>query len=368
MVNAEQTTTVDCSILVPVLNEERHIEESVAAMLGQRFPGEIELLFVDGGSSDRTRAILKDLAARDGRIRVFDNPRVTSTSGLNVALRRARGRWVVRMDGHTVYPSDYLTLGVRRLEQAGTRWVSGPQLPRGQGRVSRAVALALSSPLGRGGSRKWEEGNGTEFEIDSGVFCGVWERRTLLEYGGWDERWIVNQDSELAGRFFARGERLVCLSAMAAEYAPRDSLKSLWRQYLRYGEFRAKTAYHHPHTMRRSHLLAPGIVIDAVVAIAAPRPVRRAARAGLALYAASLAAAGVRAAARTERRGDAAVVPFVLAAMHLAHGTGMLLAAKRHGVPLAALARVLGAKQWASSLTPRQEPVFAPSLKDDEAP
>lgn len=361
-----ETTAVACSILVPVLNEERYIAESVAAMQRQRFPGRIELLFADGGSSDRTREILEELASRDDRIRLFDNPRGTIPSGLNVALHHARGRWVARMDAHTVYPDDYLALGAHRLEQGGTRWVSGPQVARGHGRVSRAVALALLSPLGRGGSRKWSQEGGAEFEVDTGVFCGVWERATLLEYGGWDERWIVNEDSELAGRFFARGERLVCLSAMAAQYTPRDSVPGLWRQYRRYGEFRAKTAYHQPHTMRRSHLLAPGVVIDAGLSVASPRPVRTAARIGLAVYAASLAFAGLRAVREAERPADAALVPVALATMHLGHGAGLLMGAKRHGVPLAALAFALGGERWARPLAgdrgsqpaPRREPQY----------
>jgi succinoglycan biosynthesis protein ExoA len=363
-VASAETSAVDCSILVPVLDEERYIAEAVAAMQRQRLAGRIELLFADGGSSDRTREILKALASRDERIRLFDNPQGTIPAGLNVALRHARGRWVARMDAHTVYPDDYVALGVRRLEQGGTRWVSGPQLARGHGRVSRAVALALSSPLGRGGSRKWSQDGGAEFEVDTGVFCGVWERATLLEYGGWDERWIVNEDSELAGRFFARGERLVCLSAMAAQYTPRNSLPGLWRQYRRYGEFRAKTAYHQPHTMRRSHLLAPGVVLDAALCVASPPPARTVARIGLGVYAASLVFAGVRAVGGAERSADAALVPLVLATMHLGHGAGLLLGAKRHGVPLAALACVLGGQRWPSALvserraqpSPQREP------------
>jgi succinoglycan biosynthesis protein ExoA len=360
------TDAADVSVLVPVLNEERYIAQSVAAMQRQRFPGRIELLFVDGGSSDRTREILESLAAGDDRVRVLDNPRRTSTSGLNVALSHARGQWVVRMDAHTVYPDDYVALGVRRLQQGGTRWVSGPQLPKGHGRVSRTVALALSSPLGRGGSRKWDRRNGAEFEVDSGVFCGVWERATLLEYGGWDERWPINQDSELAGRFLGRGESIMCVPAMGAQYTPRDSLSGLWRQYRRYGEFRAKTAYHHPHTMRRSQLLAPGVVLDAIVSVAAPRPVRRAARLGLAVYGSSIIAAGVRAVCRSDNPADAelvALVPLVLVTMHFGHGTGMLMGARRHGAPLAALAAAAGLNGLARAVATKPLPVCAPSLK-----
>ena len=251
---------VDCSVLVPVLNEERYIEASVAAMRRQRFPGRLEFVFADGGSTDRTREILDHLAAEDPRIRVFHNPAGTVPSGLNVALSHARGRWALRMDAHTVYREDYAALGVQRLARGDTRWVSGPQVPKGHGPVSRAVALALSSPIGRGGSRKWGRmgsRHGPEFELDTGVFAGVWERATLLEYRGWDERWHRNSDSELAARFLASGERLVCLPAMAAEYAPRDHLGGLWRQYFGYGEFRARTFKRHPRSMRASHLLPP---------------------------------------------------------------------------------------------------------------
>jgi hypothetical protein len=356
---------VDCSVLVPVFNEERYIERSVAAMCRQRFKGQLEFIFADGGSTDRTREILDALARQDPRIRVFENPSRSVSSGLNVALGHARGRWAIRMDAHTEYRDDYVALGVGRLEQGGTRWVSGPQVPKGVGAVSRAVALALASRLGRGGSRKWGEqgvGSGDEWELDAGVFDGVWERATLLEYGGWDERWPRNSDSEMAGRFLARGERLICLPAMAAEYVPRDSLAGLWRQYLAYGEYRTKTAARHPHTMRASHLLAPAIVLDAGLAICGPGRTRTAARAGLGLYTGVLAYAGIRALPRAEPASDALLVPVVLAIMHFAHGLGMLVGVGRHGPPLAALASVARLDGLVESAAPEPEPVFAPSL------
>ena len=165
------------------------------------------------------------------------------------------------MDGHSRYPPDYVALGIARLARGDTRWVSGPSVPVGDNAVSRAIALALRGPLGRGGSLKWShaaDARGGDFELDSGVFAGVWERATLLGYQGWDEGWDCNEDSELAGRFLARGETLVCMPAMAAEYAPRHTLRGLWRQYHRYGTERAHTAARHPHTVRKSQVLPPG--------------------------------------------------------------------------------------------------------------
>jgi succinoglycan biosynthesis protein ExoA len=363
------TGRVDCSVIVPVFNEQRYIERSVAAMRRQSFPGRIELLFADGGSKDGTREILERLAREDSRIRVFDNPRRYQSSGLNLALAHARGRWVVRMDAHTEYPEDYIALGVSRLQRSGTRWVSGPQAPKGHGPVSRAVGLALGSRLGRGASRKWGGRSvqpEDEYELDAGVFGGVWERITLLEYGGWDERSSVNEDSELAGRFLARGERLICVRAMAADYVPRNSLPGLWRQYRRYGEYRTWTAVRHPHTMRRSHLLAPGLVLNAALAAGAPRPLRRLTRLGLGLYGGLVIMDGIRALPRADPQSDALLVPVVLGTMHFAFGVGAFVGATRHGVPTAALASAAGLEQLAESLAPAPEPVFAPSLRGGE--
>lgn len=359
---------VDCSVLVPVLNEEREIAATVGAMRRQRFNGRVEFLLVDGGSVDQTRDVLERLAREDSRIRVLDNPRRTTPSGLNVALAHACGRWVCRMDAHTTYTDDYIQLGVDRLARGDTRWVSGPPVPRGRGRVSGAAALALGTPLGRGASRKWAAERGAEsmeYELDSGVFGGVWTRATVLEYGGWDERWPRNQDSEMAGRFLARGETLVCLAAMASDYTPRDSLRGLWKQYLQYGQFRERTAVRHPHTMRRSHLIAPSLVVTGAAAVVAPRRIRLASRCGIGLYAAALAGAGARSWPAAEHPQDALLVPVVLAVMHFGHGTGTLWGALRYGPPLAAIASVLGLSRLSERLAPDPEPVFAPSLLDE---
>src|SRR4051812_23986761 len=91
-------TAVDASVLTPVLDEERHIQSVVERMLEQDFDGKLEFLFMDGGSTDRTREILEHLAEREPRIRVLDNPRGDTPSGLNVGLQHARGSYVVRMD------------------------------------------------------------------------------------------------------------------------------------------------------------------------------------------------------------------------------------------------------------------------------
>jgi succinoglycan biosynthesis protein ExoA len=329
---------IDLSVLTPVLNEERYIRGAVRDMQAQRFDGNFELIFIDGRSTDRTRAILEELAADDPRIRILDNPDRRTPDGLNIGLRAARGEFVARMDAHTHYPEKYLAAGVERLERGGADWVSGPQLAAGVDPWSRRVALALSTPLGTGGARFRREME-EEIEVDTG-FTGVWRRSTLEEYGGWDEGWPVDQDYELAARMRSDGGRIVCIPEMAADYIPRNSLKRLARQYFRYGKYRVKTSVAHPTSMRPSHVLPPSLALATVAAVLPQRLLRRAGRLGLGLYGAALGGTAVKAAADGADPRDATLLPAVFATMHLSAGFGFLFGCALFGPPVEAVADV----------------------------
>jgi succinoglycan biosynthesis protein ExoA len=308
-------------------------------MQAQRLQGAVEFLFVDGGSEDRTVEILEELAADDPRIRILHNPARITPVALNIGLRAARGEVIARMDAHTHYPPDYLARGIERLRRGGAEHVSGPQLPHGVGTWSRRVALALSTRLGTGGA-EFRRSAAEEFEVDSG-FTGLWRRSTLEAQGGWDEGWWNDQDTELAARIRAAGGRIVCLPEMAARYIPRDSLRALARQYWRYGFYRAKTSGRHPESMRRSHVLAPGLVIALVAAALLPGRWAIPPRLGVATYAAAVLAVSASQ-AKPGKRGDAAALPLVFLTMHLCWGLGFLAGSVRFGPPLRALLNLLG--------------------------
>jgi hypothetical protein len=208
------------------------------------------------------------------------------------------------------------------------------------------VALALGTPLGRGGAQ-FRQVNGGEIEVDSG-FTGVWPRSVLEAHGGWDEDWPNDQDFELAARIRGSGGRIVCLPEMGAQYIPRNSLSSLARQYWRYGVYRVKTSRAHPQTMRRSHLLAPSVALAAAAAILPVGPLRRVARAGIAAWCTAVVAMAMVEAWRADSAsdldataGDVMALPAVFGAMHLAWGFGFLFGCVRFGPPVRAVRNLL---------------------------
>lgn len=326
---------VDVSVIVPVLNEAGVIKSTAKAMLRQRFEGEIEYLFLDGGSTDATRELLERMARADERARVLDNPRRLQSPALNIGLREARGEFVARMDAHTYYPPEYVARGVERLREGDVAWVGGPQLPLGVSGWSRRIALAMGSRLGIGGAT-FRRPISEEIETDT-AFTGMWRRATLEAVGGWDEDAVTNEDGELAARIRARGGRIVCVPQMAADCMTRDSLAGLAGQYYWYGRGRVRTLRRYPATMRPSHVLPPGLVLAAAVAALAPRRMARSARFALGGYAGALAFEGGRL-SEGGRERDAAFAPLVLATMHVAWGAGFLAGCATHGPPLLTLA------------------------------
>jgi succinoglycan biosynthesis protein ExoA len=332
---AESSAAVDVSVLVPVRDEAAGIAEAVSAMRSQAFRGQVEFLFMDGGSQDGTREALEAMARADDRVRVLDNPHGGIPQALNIGLRHARGRFIARMDAHTIYPRSYLETGVEVLAANEAEWVAGPQVAHGVDRWSRRIATALASRLGVGAASFRRTGATGAFETDTG-FTGVWRAETLWRLKGWDERWAINEDAELAARLREDGGRILCVPEMAARWIPRRSVPGLVRQYWRYGQYREKTCVHHPASMRRSQLLPPALALTAFGAIL-PARAGGLCRRALFAYAVVLLAETGRLALRGVAPRDAATLPAIFASMHLAWGSGFVVGCARFGVPFAAL-------------------------------
>jgi GT2 family glycosyltransferase len=323
------------SVIVPLLNEAAFFDSVIGSVLAQDYDGPIEFVLVDNGSTDGTRERLERLATDDPRVRVIDNPRRGIPISLNIGLRAAQNEIFVRMDAHSEYPADYVARGVEIVRSGRAEWVAGPAYARGQGEWSRWVAAALATRLGVGGSDF--RSSAQEVYTDT-AFGGVIARELLVELGGWDERWIVNEDAELATRARAAGARILLAPSMAASYIPRDDPRALAEQYWRYGVGRARTSVAHPQSMRPSHLLPP---LVALALFSALLPTRKAVPARLAvlIYAAIVAVESARAA-----RGNvsgAAKLAAIFPVMHLSWGVGNITGFARFGSPLPALQAVV---------------------------
>jgi glycosyltransferase involved in cell wall biosynthesis len=227
------------TIAMPAYNEERFIEACIASVQAQDYPSElIEILVADGRSTDRTREILAELAARDPRIHTIDNADRLQASGLGQIVKRAQGDVIVRMDVHCEYAPDYVRRCVEALDKTGADNVGGAQRAKAKTPFQRALCAALTSPLGVGGA-KYRSAEAEGF-VDT-VFLGTFRRKVFETVGLWDPKAITNEDAELNQRILDAGGQIYLSPDIVVHYFPRESFRTLAKQYYRYGRGRART-------------------------------------------------------------------------------------------------------------------------------
>lgn len=330
-----------CSIVIPCLDEERHIERALRAAMGQRYPAAlVEILVCDGGSRDGTRAIVARLGREDPRVSLVENPARLPSAGLNAGIRRARGEVIVRLDAHADYAPDYMSAAIDALRRTGASIAGGAARARAEGGFQRALAAALTSPLGVGGSAYRDAAR--EGFVES-VWGGAFRREVFERVGLFDGGARANEDAELCQRVVEAGGGVYLTREAIAYYYPRASLGALARQYFGYGQGRARTL------IRRRRLLSPrplvpfalvtALLAGALLAAAVPGSWPLLA-AGVAVYLALV----MFEAARVARRTELALFPalaLIFPTMHLCHGAGVWAGLWRWaGEPLPALERL----------------------------
>lgn len=242
------------SVILPILNEEKHLQDCVLSILSQDYSGSLEIVLAVGPSHDRTLEIAEELQERDSRITVVQSPTGRTAAGLNIALRASLGTIIVRVDGHAQIPQDYISNAVETLLATGAVNVGGVMAAVGTNAFEKSVAGAMRSPLGVGASRFHTGGN--PGEVDT-VYLGVFRREALLRVGGFDERFTRAQDWELNFRLRSNGGVIYFDPRLHVTYRPRSTVKALAKQYFEYGRWRRVVSRRHKGTINYRYLAPP---------------------------------------------------------------------------------------------------------------
>jgi succinoglycan biosynthesis protein ExoA len=252
------------SVILPVLNEEPHLEESVSAILSQDYLGVFEVILALGPSRDRTDEIARALAAGDNRVKLVANPTGKTAAGLNLAIATSNSPIIVRVDGHAKIPNNYLSLAVEILRKTGAVNVGGVMAAEGVTNFEIAVARAMRSALGVGSSRFHTGGEAGEVDT---VYLGAFRREAINAVGGFDERYTRAQDWELNYRLRKNGGKIYFDPRLQVTYRPRPNLRKLAKQYFQYGRWRRVVSRSHSGTINLRYLAPPFTLIATLTSL-----------------------------------------------------------------------------------------------------
>jgi len=312
------------SVIIPVRNEAGFIERCLRCLLENDYPpARVELLVIDGLSDDGTREIVQRLAEETGQIRMVDNPQRITPVAMNIGIRESNGDYIIITGGHAETPPEFISAHVREFQAHPEAWCVGGWVDTVSSTlVGRAVAAAMSSPVGVGNAR-FRLG---DYEGYVDTLAGAYRRWVFDRIGLFDEELVRNQDDELNHRLIQAGGKIWMSRAIHCRYFSRASLRKLARQYFQWGFWRIRTMQKRgkPATLRQ---IAPLVFVLIWLVLIAGALIWRPIGWGLAgfagLYAVALLAGAADVARRTAWR-EAFWAPLVFAILHFCYGFGSL--------------------------------------------
>ena len=314
------------SVIMPVRNEAAFIRRSLTAVIQQTYPHELlEIIVADGMSADATRDVIEDVA-RGTEIPIFvvDNPKQIAPTGLNRALEKAGGEIIVRVDGHCEIAPDYVENCVSLLMSGKADGVGGPIETIGESVRARAIALAMSSSFGVGGSA-FRTIDDREMYTDTVAFPGY--TRTIVEKAGpFNEELVRNQDDEYNFRIRKLGGRILLSPKIRSRYYSRATFKRLWRQYYQYGYWKVRVMQLHPRQMSARQFI-PAIFVFSLLLSVILALFSNLGRAAFVLVIAAYLVANLSAAAVTAR-AKLKLIPSLslsFAILHFSYGWGFIV-------------------------------------------
>ncbi|CAB4655280.1 MAG: glycosyltransferase [Actinobacteria bacterium] len=253
------------SVILPVLNEALHLEESIGAILSQDYLGNFEIVLALGPSKDETAKIAALLSQKDPRIILVENPTGRTAAGLNLAIASSHFPIIVRVDGHAQIPTHYISLAVEILRKTGAANVGGLMAAEGATPFERAVATAMRSPFGVGSSNFHTGGQAGSVDT---VYLGTFIRSAVQSVGGFNESFIRAQDWELNFRLRQAGGIIYFDPRLEVKYRPRPTIRALAKQYFEYGRWRRVVARTHKGTVNLRYLAPPFTLLASILSLA----------------------------------------------------------------------------------------------------
>lgn len=227
------------SIICPIYNEEKFIGKCIESILKQDYDlKKIEVFFIDGMSTDHTRQIVGEFAAKYPFIKVLDNPHKVVPFALNIGVKNSIGDYVIRIDAHCTYPSNYISTLIKYANQLDCDNVGAlcRTLPANNTTKCLAISLGMSHKFGVGNSL-FRVGVNNVTKVDTVPF-GCFKKTIFDKVGLFDEELIRNQDDEFNGRIIKNGGSIYLVPELVIDYFARDSISKTSKMFYQYGLFK----------------------------------------------------------------------------------------------------------------------------------
>ena len=254
------------SLIIPTLNEEKYLEQTITSLLSNDYPdSKLEILIIDGLSKDNTLVIAQEFANKFTNIRLISNPKIYQSAALNIGIKESKGDFIIRADAHAIYDKNYITSTIHLLHKGVYENVGPVQISIGNTLIEKAIAKAMNSKIGMGNAKYRLDKRGV-FEVKS-VWLGAWKKETLIKINGFDENLPISEDFDLNYRLRKSGGKIAASNSIKAMYIVRKSLSGLFKQFYKYGFWKMKFLMNYPKEFQPRWMAPPVFVFSLLLSI-----------------------------------------------------------------------------------------------------
>lgn len=248
------------SIILAVYNEEAVIENVLSSLVSQiNETFELEILVIDGNSTDGTRRIIDNFSKKDARIKFLENPMKTAPTAFNIGIAAATGNYIALFGAHTVYDPDYIAVCLEEIAAFGISACSGRVLStvRNNSFENQATVFILTTNFGVSGNsfRTMKEG------FQDTIPYPIIKKKALVEAGEYDPDLTRNQDNDMNYRLRKLGHRLYLTDKTTCKYFPQETVQKMKNYAFRIGYWNAKSLVISRKSMAIRHFIPMLFVI-----------------------------------------------------------------------------------------------------------
>ncbi len=250
------------TIVIPTFNEQDNISNCISSILNQNYDKSlIEIIVVDGHSSDKTVDYIRNFQQRFSNISILENPIKKTPTSLNIGIKQAKGEVIVILGAHASLDPDFIYYNNKYLNEKNVKVTGGTQINIGFDFIQNAIAIAMENPFAMGSAPyRWSK---KEQFVDTVVYA-AYKRELFDEIGYFEENFSISEDSELNWRIRKAGYNILFSPSIKSYYHPRKTIPKFIQQMFRYGILRVHMFKKHKSAIKITHVIPPAFVLTLI--------------------------------------------------------------------------------------------------------
>ncbi len=232
------------SIIIPCKNEENYIEQCLLSFVEMDYPNELlEILVVDGESSDNTKKIIQQIQKKYSFIKLLNNPKIITPHALNIGIRNAKSNFIMIASAHSSFSKSYITELIKAINELNANVVGGFMLTDVKNKNKKTISISkvLANKFGVGNSM-FRVGAEHPRQVDTVPF-GIYKKSLLIDIGLYNERLIRNHDIELSKRLINANKKIYLIPSAKCTYYARENFLGILKNSFQNGLWNILTVY-----------------------------------------------------------------------------------------------------------------------------